>query len=78
MCNHCEPQGWSRICCNFCGVGVPAWSSISISVPHGEEFPYSTTDMCRKCFDAYNIKAALEHNSQCCEDMGVSADSGSA
>lgn len=62
MCNFCDPRGWNRICCNFCGSGTAAVISISMSVPHGGDFPYSTTDMCQACFDLYGVGAAVEHN----------------
>ena len=47
---------------NFCGSGTAAVISISMSVPHGGDFPYSTTDMCQACFDLYGVGAAVEHN----------------
>ena len=71
MCNYCEPYGWQRRCCNFCGAGTSTFISISISVPHDGEFPYSSTDMCEKCFREYGIQAAIEHNTQCRNDLGV-------
>lgn len=69
MCNYCEPNGWLRKCCNFCGAGAPAFISISISVPHGGDYPYSSTDMCEKCFHEYGIQTAMEHNDQCRDDL---------
>jgi len=69
MCNYCEPKGWSRMCCNFCGYGTPIFISVSIAVPHGGDFPYSSTNMCEKCFQRLGIQTAMEHNAQCREDL---------
>ena len=69
MCNYCEPIGWGRKCCDICGAGSTAYISISISVPHGGDFPYSTTDLCEKCWAEYGINVATDHNAQCREDL---------
>lgn len=69
MCNYCDPKGWNKKCCGICGVGSDAYISISIAVPHGEDFPYSTTDLCEKCWKEHGISAALQHNEQCRADL---------
>ena len=69
MCNYCEPNGWKKKCCNFCGIGTPTFISISIAVPHGSDFPYSSTDLCDQCWLEYGMQAALDHNAQCRNDL---------
>lgn len=68
-CNYCDPDGWGRKTCALCGAGSHVYISISIAVPHGGAFPYSTTDLCEKCFAEYGVECALEHNAQCREDL---------
>lgn len=68
-CNYCRPQGWNSMTCNICGTGSTVYASISIAVPHGGPYPYSSTCLCKACFDEYGIECALEHNAQCREDL---------
>lgn len=70
-CNHCEPMGWHNKTCSICGVGSACYISISISVPHGHDYPYSQTDLCRECWAKYGITAALDHNAQCRDICGI-------
>lgn len=71
MCMFCDPSGWDRACCNICGAGSKVYASISISMPHGNAYPYTQTDLCRKCFDEHGIQAAIEHNNDIREIAGV-------
>ena len=70
MCNRCDPNGWNRICCNICGAGTQPYISISIATGDESLFPYTTTDLCLKCYGEHGITAALEHNAGC-RDVGV-------
>ena len=65
MCNFCESDGWKKKTCNICGIGSRAYISISIEVPDGGDYPYTTTDLCLKCWREYGIEAAIEHNEGC-------------
>ena len=67
MCSHCESGGWNRKTCNICGVGVPVYISILISVPHGGDFPFSETALCESCWREHGVNAAIYHNDQCRE-----------
>jgi len=69
VCNYCDPKGWEKKVCNYCGAGSTVYISISISVPHGGDFPYSTTDLCERCYKTHGAGTAFGHNSQCREDL---------
>lgn len=63
MCNLCEPNGWKRKCCNIHGAGTPAYISIAIATDNDDElYPYTMTDLCKKCFDDYGVESAINHN----------------
>lgn len=66
MCNHCDKYGFDRKCCNYCGIhGDKVFISISIRLDikkEGFEFPYTETDMCKKCWDEIGIEGAFQHN----------------
>ena len=52
MCNYCELYGFDRMSCNFCGIhGDNVYISISIRLSGEKKYPYTTTDMCRKCWE---------------------------
>ena len=67
MCNYCEPNGWRRKSCCICGVGSEVYISISIATGEDEEFPYTQTDLCKKCWDEHGVRCAIEHNKECME-----------
>jgi hypothetical protein len=68
MCNWCEPDGWHRRTCSICGVGSQAFVSISFETYPNEDFGYTTTDLCRKCWEKHGVEAAMAHRS---EVMGI-------
>ena len=63
MCCYCEPYGFDRMVCNFCGIhGDKVYISISIRLEGEDKYPYTTTDMYRKCWDEGGVESAKEHN----------------
>ena len=72
MCSWCEPGGWKNRHCNICGFGHPAYVSISIATDADDsDYPYTTTDLCRECWVALGIGAALAHNAALREAAGT-------
>ena len=62
-CNLCTPNGWNKKCCSICGHGPPVYISICITtVNDDEQFPYTQTDLCKKCYAEYGIESAFDHN----------------
>jgi hypothetical protein len=63
MCTYCKPNGWNQKACNFCGIhGDGVYISISIRLKDDSDYPYTVTDLCRKCWDIGGIEAAMQHN----------------
>ena len=66
-----DSYGWMRMVCNYCGTKRPHMVYISIRIAVTEDrntdnpYPYSQTEMCRKCWDKYGIRGAMDHNIQC-------------
>ena len=64
-CSWCEPNGWkSRTCC-LCGVSTVGGVFISISIATDDDesdYPYTTTDLCKRCWGKFGIEPALNHN----------------
>lgn len=73
-CNHCDPNGFNSKACNFCGIhGDKVYISICIRLNEVETYPYTETDMCRKCWDEIGIDGALQHNIGIQESMSTTA-----
>ncbi len=71
MCNFCEPKGWKKKVCNFCGTTKPHTVYISIAIAtdrDDEEFPYTQTDLCKPCFETIGIDSFIDHNNECRKD----------
>ena len=68
MCNFCEPDGWHKKCCCICGSGSTVYISISIATDNDESYPYTQTDLCKKCWIEYGIESAMDHNKEMQED----------
>ena len=73
MCNYCESNGWTRKTCNFCGVDTQGGVEIVILIATNDsnEFPYTETALCKKCWEKHGIEPAFEHNDSCRETMGI-------
>ncbi len=66
-CSFCTPKGWKKMCCNICGAGSEGdvYISIMIATDSDDSYPYSQTDLCKKCFEKYGVESAINHNIFC-------------
>lgn len=59
-----HPHQWQKMFCQFCGCDR---CYISIRIGTGmdsQQYPYSETDYCEKCWIEYGIKTAWNHNNE--------------
>ena len=61
-CNRCNPSGWRDLTCAFCGLGSEVYISIAIATNDDSDFPYSSMELCKECFDEHGVEPAFEHN----------------
>ena len=61
-----DPNGWKHLTCNFCGAGMRGQVFASICIHTGNkdnsEYPFTQTNLCRRCYKKHGIEAALDHN----------------
>jgi hypothetical protein len=60
---------WKDMTCNFCGAGTHAVVSIRIEIPESKnEYPFTQTDLCLKCWNKMGLVSAIQHNEDICRE----------